>query len=83
MKCPICGNEDTLSICFLYQYSKIYPITKKGFVSKKYSKEDNGSEEVAVLVCDAGCNVNDLDWDWDWETRKFTIQDRPRWDFKR
>lgn len=83
MKCPICGNEGSLSVCFLYQSSRVYPITKKGCLSKRYTVEDNGSEEVAVLVCDAGCNVNDLDWDWDYETRKLIINEITRWELRR
>ena len=83
MKCPICGEEDTLELCFLYQYSKIYKITKKGLLSNKYRKEDNGAEEVAILVCKNNCNVNDLEWDWDFETRKFNIENKQRWEFRR
>lgn len=73
MKCPICQKEDTLEISFLYQYSKTYKITKKGLVSKKFKFTDNGTEEVAILTCENGCNVNDLDWDWSLDTRKFFI----------
>ena len=79
MKCPECGEENTLSIQFLYQTSKIYPITKKGCLSKKYRVEDNGTEEVAILCCENGCNVNEnYEWNWDYETRKLTIEESIR-----
>lgn len=79
MKCPICGEENTLSVCFLKQYSHNYKITKKGILSKKYTVEDAGSIEVSVLVCKNGCNVNDLDWELDRFTDKLIIHDTKRW----
>lgn len=79
MKCPICGEEDALTISFLYQFSKDYKITKKGCLSKKYTIDNNHSMETSVLVCKNGCDVNDLDWDWDYKTRKLTISEEKRW----
>lgn len=73
MKCPICEEENTLEVSFLYQYSKNYKITKNGRLSKKYSIDYGHPMEVSILICKNGCNVNDFDWDWDWETRKLTI----------
>lgn len=77
MKCPICKKENTLTLCFLYQCGIEHKITKKGLLSKKYKRAEYGSEEVAILTCESGCNVNDLDWDWDWNTRKFFIENSP------
>lgn len=82
MKCPICGEEDTLTISFLYQFSKDYKITKKGCLSKKYTIDNNHTMETSVLVCKNGCDVNDLDWDWDYETRKLTIKEEKRFEWK-
>lgn len=62
MKCPICGEENTLIVNYLFQYSMEHKIRKDGKVSKKYKVVDNGSEETGVLTCENGCNVNDLDW---------------------
>lgn len=63
MKCPICGSENTLAVHYLYQYSHEHKICKNSKVSKKYKVNDNGSEEVGILTCENGCNVNDLMWD--------------------
>ena len=78
MKCPICGEEDTLEVCFLYQYSKNFKITKNGCLSKKYTIDSGHSMEASVLVCKNGCNVNDFDWDWDLVTRKLTISEEKK-----
>lgn len=63
MKCPICKEENTLTVHYLYQYSHEYKIRKDGKISKKYRVNDNGPEEIGILVCENGCNVNNLVWD--------------------
>lgn len=82
MKCPICGEEDTLIVSFLYQFSKDYKVTKKGCVSKKYTIDNNHSMETSILVCKNGCDVNDLDWDYDLKTRKLTIEKTRRFELR-
>ena len=77
MKCPICGEENTLSVCYLYQYSMEHKNRKDCKVSKKYKINDNGSEEVGVLVCENGCNVNDLVWEIEID-RTLTIENKQR-----
>ena len=63
MKCPICGKENTLKICYLQQYSYEHKILKNNKISKVRKKVDCGSTEQSILVCENGCNVNDLLWD--------------------
>lgn len=83
MKCPECGEENTLSIQCLYQISRIYPITKKGCMSKKYRIEDIGTEEVEILCCDNGCNVNEnYTWVIDPITKELQIITEKRWSWK-
>lgn len=65
MKCPICNKENSLSICYLYQYSHRYKILKNGRMSKKYIKENEGSTEHAILVCSNGCDVDKFVWELD------------------
>lgn len=63
MICPICKKENTLTLCYLYQYSHNYRILKNGKVSKKYTVEDSGGgEEKSVLTCSNGCLINNLYW---------------------
>lgn len=82
MKCPICGEEDTLQVSFLNQYSRNYKINKNGCLSKKFTKSDDLSMEVSILICENGCDVNDYDWDWDLTTRKLTIEETRRWELR-
>ena len=83
MKCPICGEDNTLGLSCLYQYSKDYKITKNGCLSKKYTKDCGNPMEVEILTCKNGCEVNDLDWSLDYKTRKLTIeQTNKRWSWK-
>ena len=73
-ECPICGGK--IEVSFLYQYSHNYAITKKGRLSKRYTRRDNGPEEVAVASC-LSCSEY-------WNADEFAIDaDDSFWDFKR
>lgn len=56
-KCPKCGGEIELSE--FYTYSLDFRITKKGLLSKRYSKSVAGPVECMTAYCD-GCNTS---WD--------------------
>lgn len=61
-QCPICGK--TLVVSELYQYERVFAITKTGRVSKKQSsKNDYGSMECSFISCIAGDFVTDADWE--------------------
>lgn len=47
--CPLCGGEIVVS--WLYQYSHDYTITKRGILSKRYTRHDIGPEEVSIAWC--------------------------------
>ena len=55
-KCPKCGGE--IEISYLNQYSYVFRLTNSGRISKRYTKEDNGTMEVSV----AGCRKCGADW---------------------
>ena len=72
-KCPKCGGE--IEISFLNQYSYVHKPTKSGRISKRYTKEDNGTMEVSVAGCRT-CGAN-------WGDGEFSIdEDGYFWDFK-
>ena len=72
-KCPVCGGE--IEVSFLYQYSLNYTITKKGRLSKRYTRRDNGSEEVGIASC-LSCGEY-------WNADEFTLDiDDSFWDGK-
>lgn len=49
-KCPFCGSE--LEYSALYQYEKVYKITKYGTLAKNPKcKRDTGSMECGYIVC--------------------------------
>lgn len=77
MKCPICKTGE-LMVCYLYQYTHLHKITKKGKLSQKYTISDNGTTEQAILCCENGCRANDLLWELD-EDYNFTIETTKRW----
>lgn len=60
-KCPKCGGE--IEISFLNQYSYVHKLTKSGRISKRYTKEDNGTMEVSV----AGCRTCEDGYFWDFK----------------
>lgn len=57
--CPKCGG--VIVVSYLYQTSHDYEITRKGKLSKRFTRQDEGSLEVAV----AGCRDCDAYWDAD------------------
>lgn len=63
--CPICGGVITVSD--LYQYSRDYPMTKTGKVSKRCTVRDCGPVEVSIAGCECGAywEVGDFDVDTD------------------
>lgn len=72
-KCPKCWGE--IEISFLNQYSYVHKLTKSGRISKRYTKEDNGTMEVSVAGCRT-CGAN-------WGDGEFSIdEDGYFWDFK-
>lgn len=65
MKCPICGNENTLSISILTQNERNYRIKKDGTKSKKCKLQKDGFlDNGVVLICDNGCDVYRLEWEF-------------------
>lgn len=71
--CPKCGG--TIIVSFLYQTSHDYKLTKKGKLSKQFTKSDEASMEVEIARCE-GCNAN-------WGADDFFIEsDKTFWDMK-
>ena len=71
--CPKCGGA--IIVSFLYQISHDYRLTKKGTLSKKFTKTDENSMEVAVARCE-DCQAY-------WNADDFAIEaDGTFWDYK-
>lgn len=71
--CPKCGG--TIIVSFLYQTSHDYRVTKKGKLSKTFTRPGEGPMEVAIAACE--------DWPARWEDGDFYIdEDGTFWDQK-
>lgn len=64
-KCPLCGCE--IFISALFQVSHDYKLTKSGRMSRKYTVNLAGSEEVLIASCG--------ECDADWAVGDFSIDD--------
>lgn len=66
MRCPICEKENVLSVCELTQNSRIYKIKPDGTRNKRPSsvQKELYMDEGYILVCENGCEVNDLAWEF-------------------
>lgn len=71
--CPKCGG--TIIVSHLYQTSHDYRLTKKGKLSKTFTRSDEGPMEVSLAACE-DCPVR-------WEDGDFYIDaDGTFWDQK-
>ncbi|MGN0961307.1 MAG: hypothetical protein ACI4PF_03820 [Christensenellales bacterium] len=66
MKCPICGEENTLYITELTQNSREYRIKSNGKKCKKpiNIQKDLYMDEGFILCCDNGCQTNNYAWEF-------------------
>lgn len=62
--CPKCGG--TIIVSFLYQTSHDYRLTKKGKLSKTFTRSGEGPMEVAIAACES-CPAR-------WEDGDFSIE---------
>lgn len=62
--CPKCGG--TIIVSFLYQTSHDYKLTKKGKLSKSFTRSGEGSMEAAIASCES-CPAR-------WEADEFSIE---------
>lgn len=58
--CPVCGGKIVVSA--LYQTSHDYEVTKRGTLSKRFTREGEHSLEVTVAGCRNHCGAY---WDAD------------------
>ena len=64
MKCPICGEENTLEICVLTQNARHYKILKNGKKSKKcLLYKDMYLDNGVLLFCKNQCPLYNIGWD--------------------
>ena len=71
--CPKCGG--TIIVSYLYQTSHDYKLTKKGKLSKTFTRSDEGPMDVAIASCER-CPTR-------WESGDFSIgEDGTFWDLK-
>lgn len=71
--CPKCGG--TIVVSYLYQSSHDYVLTKRGKLSKRYTKESDMPMDESIAGC-RDCDVN-------WGVGEFAIDyDDTFWDFK-
>lgn len=71
--CPKCGG--TIIVSYLYQTSHDYKLTKKGKLSKTFTRSDEGPMDVAIACCER-CPTR-------WEAGDFSIEaDGTFWDYK-
>ena len=61
--CPKCGG--TIIVSFLYQTSHDYKLTKKGKLSKTFTRSAEGTMDVAIAACES-CPAH-------WEADEFAI----------
>lgn len=65
MKCPICGEENTLSISVLTQNERNYRINKDGTKSKRCKlSKDAYLDDATIPLCDNGCDLAGLVWEF-------------------
>lgn len=61
--CPLCGGR--IIVSDLYQLSHDYVITKKGVLSKRYTKGPEGSMECMIAACENAPDKCPAIWDSD------------------
>ena len=70
--CPKCGGK--IRVSFLYQTSHDYVLTKRGKLSKRFTRDGEHELEVAIATCVA-CDA-------DWDTDDFYVEDGCFYDWK-